>query len=69
MNFHRKFKNVQNRKILYTQKFDAVRYISWPKLIEKLHIILTKQKHVEKSETLILTVYLSVRFYLLFHPL
>ena len=69
MNFHRKFKNVQNREILYMQKFNALRYISWPKLIEILHIILTKQKHVERSETLILTAYFSVRFYLLFHPL
>ena len=80
--FHGKSINAENLEIFYTQKFSAVRYVSWSQLIEKLHIIdkvgvqqtLTRQKRVAKSETLkisieILKLYFSMRLYLVFHPL
>ena len=39
IHFCGKFKNAQSGEILYTRKFSAVRYGSWPQWIEKLHIL------------------------------
>ena len=74
INFCGKPKNAQNREILYKWKFNAVRYVSWPQCIEKLHIInkvgvqheiLDQKKGVEtlKISKEILTVYFSIHFY------